>query len=185
MDMDTRKRDASPGAMSLEGMTTGLGWFSIGLGLAELLAPRAMARATGMPGREMLIQAYGLREIANGIGLLASTDPRPWLWGRVAGDALDMATLAAHAGPDNPLAGHAKAAMLLAAPIGAIDLACARVADEKAKARAGSRFDYSDRVGLARPAAAMRGAAVDFEPPPDMRTPPALRPYAAADAAPA
>lgn len=30
-------------------VATGLGWFSIGLGLAELLAPREVARVTGMP----------------------------------------------------------------------------------------------------------------------------------------
>lgn len=182
--MEQQSNDSSsPGAMSLDGMAIGLGWFSIGRGLAELLAPRAMARATGMPGLEALIRAYGLREIVNGIGLLAADDPRPWLWARVAGDTLDMSTLAAHAGADNPQAGNARMAMLLASSIGAIDLVCARAADVKAKARLGTRFDYSDRVGMARPAAAMRGAAADFVAPADMRPPPALRPYATADAA--
>lgn len=70
-----------------------LGYFSIGLGLAEVLAPRALARLTGV--RHLgLLQAYGLRELAAGIGVL--NDPRPsgWLWARVAGDALDLLTLA-------------------------------------------------------------------------------------------
>jgi hypothetical protein len=165
-------------AMSLDGMAKGLGLFSIGLGLAELLAPRAMARATGMRGRETLLQAYGLREIATGIGLLASADPRPWLWGRVAGDALDMATLATRAADGGNGARHARLAMLAATPIGAIDLACARAADERAKGRAGARFDYSDRVGMAGPAETMRGAARDFKTPRDMRQPEPLRPYA-------
>ncbi|MDQ6680345.1 MAG: hypothetical protein M3Y67_05195, partial [Pseudomonadota bacterium] len=88
----------SPGALSLDRMSKGLGIFSIGLGLAELLATRLVARATGMRGSETLLRAYGLREIATGIGLLASRDPRPWLWGRVAGDALDVSTLAVQAG---------------------------------------------------------------------------------------
>jgi len=165
-------------AMSLDGVAKGLGMFSIGLGLVELLAPRAMARAMGMRGRETLLQAYGLREIATGIGLLASADPRPWLWGRVAGDALDMATLATKAADGSAAARKARLAMLAATPIGAIDLAAARAADERAKGRAGARFDYSDRVGMAGPADSMRGAARDFEAPRDMRQPETLRPYA-------
>ena len=75
-------------------MARGLGWFSIGLGLAEVLAPRALTRGLGMEGNEQLVQAYGLREIATGIGILSSDQPAPWIWGRVGGDALDMATLA-------------------------------------------------------------------------------------------
>src|SRR5262245_57047783 len=64
-----------------------LGLFSVGLGLAEFLAPDAVADCTGAVGIEpSLVKAYGLREIATGIGLLSSRRPAPWLWGRVAGD---------------------------------------------------------------------------------------------------
>ena len=94
-------RTASPAscpAGTLRSAAQGLGVFSLALGVAELLAPRALARMTGMPGRETLIRACGLREIVNGIGLLASVDPRPWLWSRVAGDALDLSTLALRPG---------------------------------------------------------------------------------------
>ena len=52
-------------------MARGLGWFSIGLGLAEVLAPRALTRGLGMQGSEQLLQAYGLREIATGIGIFS------------------------------------------------------------------------------------------------------------------
>ena len=60
----------------------GLGWFSIALGVAELMAPRAVARATGMRRSDTLMRAYGLREIGAGIGLLTARDPTPWLWAR-------------------------------------------------------------------------------------------------------
>ena len=73
-------------------LARGLGWFSIGLGLAELLAPKEMGRLTGVR-HPALLQAYGLREIATGIGILASSRPTAWLWARVAGDALDLGTL--------------------------------------------------------------------------------------------
>jgi len=75
-----------------------LGWFSIGLGATELLAPGFIARISGAPDSErsrMVIRAYGGREIAQGIAILASM-PRPagWMWGRVAGDLLDIGSVA-------------------------------------------------------------------------------------------
>ncbi len=66
-----------------------LGWFSIALGLAELFAPRRVGRMVGVEGKPELLQAYGVREFLSGLGILAS----PWLWARVAGDAVDAATL--------------------------------------------------------------------------------------------
>jgi hypothetical protein len=78
-------------------LAEGLGWFSIGLGLAEVLAPNAMARLVGMPRQPTLVRLYGLRELAAGIGILRERRPTTWLAARVAGDALDLATLAANA----------------------------------------------------------------------------------------
>lgn len=75
------------------GLARGLGWFSIGLGLAELLAPRAVGRWTGVH-HPALLQAYGVRELVCGVGILSSDRPTGWLAARVAGDALDLATLA-------------------------------------------------------------------------------------------
>ncbi len=72
-------------------MAQGLGYFSIGLGLAELLAPQSLCRMLDMEGDETLIRAYGVRELATGVAILTSHDPTPWIWGRVAGDALDIA----------------------------------------------------------------------------------------------
>jgi hypothetical protein len=69
-----------------------LGWFSIGLGAAETFFPREMARLTGVP-HPKLLQAYGLREIVTGLGILSCARPTGWLWARVAGDVLDLATL--------------------------------------------------------------------------------------------
>ncbi len=42
--------------------------------------------------------AWRCAAIGTGIGILASQDPVPWVWGRVGGDALDMATVAAGIG---------------------------------------------------------------------------------------
>jgi len=71
-----------------------MGWFSIGLGLAEILAPNQIARMTGVRHPDVL-KMHGMREIATGIGILSSrTRPTSWMWGRVAGDLLDLSTLA-------------------------------------------------------------------------------------------
>src|SRR3954454_14162447 len=66
-----------------------LGWFSLGLGLAELVAPHAITRALGMQGKEGLIRAYGAREILAGVVSL-SPDKQAGLWSRLAGDGLDI-----------------------------------------------------------------------------------------------
>lgn len=69
-----------------------LGWFSIGLGAFEILAAESVARYFGTR-RDNVVRAFGAREVINGIGLLVSRSPRPWLWARVAGDVLDAAAL--------------------------------------------------------------------------------------------
>lgn len=154
----------------------GLGWFSIGLGLAELLLPRVMARATGMPGRETLLRAYGVREIATGVALLTARNPRPWLWARVAGDALDMATLGREG---HPRQASTVAALVAVAGVTAVDLLAAQTLRADAQRARRPVYDYSARRGMPLPPEEMRGAAlVDFEMPADMQTPPALRPLA-------
>lgn len=79
------------------GLTRGLGWFSVGLGIAELAAPRALARAIGVDHRgraRAAIRAMGARELVNGLGILARPRRALPLWARVAGDAIDLAFLA-------------------------------------------------------------------------------------------
>lgn len=81
-----------------ERLATGLGWFSIGLGLAEVAMPGAVAQLIGVRrngNTHPALQAYGVREIANGIAILQSHSNPAWLWARVGGDALDIATLGA------------------------------------------------------------------------------------------
>jgi hypothetical protein len=161
-----------------ERLAKGLGWFSIGLGLVELFAPRALGRAIGLERHERLLQAYGAREIATGVAILASHDPTPWIWGRVGGDTLDIATLATGLGQDNP--NREKTAVALAAVMGvtALDAMCAAGLHAQ-KSLAGSELiDYRDRTGYPRGVEGSRGVARDVvEIPRDFRTPEALRPY--------
>jgi hypothetical protein len=70
-----------------------LGWFSIGLGILELVAPGSITRALGVRGHRGLVRAYGMRELVSGAGILAGRRPGPFLWSRVAGDIVDLGTL--------------------------------------------------------------------------------------------
>ncbi|MGN6704379.1 MAG: SRPBCC family protein [Burkholderiaceae bacterium] len=70
-----------------------LGWFSIGLGVAQLLAPRTVSRLAGVEEHPALMRSLGMRELAVGVGALADGRPGPWMWARVAGDAMDLAML--------------------------------------------------------------------------------------------
>jgi uncharacterized membrane protein len=74
----------------------GLGWFSIGLGLAELAAPKTMARLIGVKptGKSKnILRIYGARELGAGIGILSQSNVSKWLWARFAGDILDLCSL--------------------------------------------------------------------------------------------
>ena len=106
-----------------EKVAVGLAAFSFGLGLYEVAAGEALDAALGMEGKGNLIRAYGVREITAGAGILA-TRPRPafWVWARVAGDALDLATLALALRPDNPKRGNVWIAIGAVAGVTALDV---------------------------------------------------------------
>ena len=82
---------------TLERRAVALGWFSIGLGLAELVAPRQVARLIGADEDDATTHAVlmgtGVRELVCGLGLLSKSRPATWAWARVAGDVMDIALL--------------------------------------------------------------------------------------------
>ena len=103
-----------------------LGWASIGLGAVELLAADRLAGFLGVDEEHTsLIRLYGAREIAQGAVILASRDPEPGIWARIAGDALDLGTLGAALTDDNPRAGAVFGALAMVAGITALDVMCA------------------------------------------------------------
>ena len=108
--------------MDARQVARGLAWFGIGLGLIETIAPGAVARAAGLEDHEGTIRAFGLREIASGVIILAASEPEKWLWVRVAGDGLDGALLAQGMRPGNPGQVRAMVASLAVAPVVALDV---------------------------------------------------------------
>lgn len=110
---------------SADALAVGLGGFSLGLGLAEMLAPGALARTLGLRGGESLLRGYGAREIFAGL-LTLSPNRRLGLWSRVAGDALDIGTLVPAVGGGNPKRGNAGIALAMVLGITALDVIAAR-----------------------------------------------------------
>ena len=90
--------------MSYKPVSVGLGIFSIALGAAELLAPGRIARALGVEDYEGVVRGFGAREVAAGMTILAAPAAATPVWGRVAGDVLDLGALGAAAvrSPRNP-----------------------------------------------------------------------------------
>ena len=119
---------ARPGlpSTSAKRLANGLGWFSIGLGLAELLAPKAIANISGVSKEHTgLIRLYGLRELAAGITIFAQEKPTEGVWSRVAGDALDLASLGAAAANPETKKGRLAFATANVLAVTALDVICA------------------------------------------------------------
>lgn len=104
-------------------MARGLAWFSIALGLFEIFGARRLTEFLGIEERHMkLIRAYGVREIASGVAIMAERTPTASVWTRVAGDALDLATLAMAFRTDEPRTDRVGVAMLAVAGAAALDV---------------------------------------------------------------
>lgn len=72
-----------------------LGIAGVGIGIAELVAPRWLSEQLGIAERPRLLRVMGAREIASGVGIVARHNPTPAQWTRVIGDAIDLALLGA------------------------------------------------------------------------------------------
>jgi hypothetical protein len=176
-ETDRTRRRGHPDS-GTDALARGLGVFSLALGAAEVIAPGALARALGLEGHETLIRGYGLREIATGVGILASDDPTPWIWGRVAGDALDLATLATgFEEGDHEQRRNLIVALAAVTGVTALDVYCGQALSRESTVPLPPIRDYSDRTGFPRGLHGARGAARDFETPRDMRAPPAMQPF--------
>lgn len=115
----------APGAEPSTTLPRVLGAASIGLGVAQLVAPRRFSRTVGATGRgerPMIVRLIGAREVVAGVGLL-SRRPVPFMWMRVAGDVMDLALLRRAAGSRDARPDRLSAATASVLGITAADLA--------------------------------------------------------------
>lgn len=108
-----------------ERLANALGWFSVGLGVAQLAAPRQVARMIGVGedrDTRTVMRAVGLREIATGVGILTRPKPAGWVWARVAGDVVDLALLGRALGSRKADRPRVAAAMAAVTGVGVLDV---------------------------------------------------------------
>ena len=120
-------RQNGPERVGEERLARALGWFSIGLGLAEIAAPRQVAQLIGVPDNRNtrpVLQAVGLREITTGLGILGRRRPSGWLWARVGGDVMDLALLGSALKAENANWTKVVTAAAAVAGVAALDLLC-------------------------------------------------------------
>jgi uncharacterized membrane protein len=135
-----------------------LGALSLGLGAVQLASPRRFARTVGIErSPSLLVRAVGLREIGNGVALLALRRPVTALWARVAGDAMDLAVLGFSFRRGGRLATSGRSrsrlstAAVAAAGITALDLAAGAAAARARDAVDDSpTLEHADRGGRVR-----------------------------------
>jgi uncharacterized membrane protein len=118
----TGSEDAQTGAQIL-------GWLSLGLGLAQVVAPGGLNRLIGAPDHDRnrrLMRTLGIREMATGIGILTQGDPAPWMKARVGGDVMDLALLGAAMRQPGAHPRRLMGAAAAVLGVTALDLACSR-----------------------------------------------------------
>ena len=115
-------------------MARALGWFSIGLGLLELAAPRQVTDFLGLDeDHETTVRLYGGREIASGVAILAERTPTAGMWSRVGGDLLDLGTLGMTMARGNPRRDRVMMAMAMVGGITLLDAMAAKKLTEPSR----------------------------------------------------
>ncbi|PRY64957.1 hypothetical protein B0H98_104261 [Vreelandella songnenensis] len=154
---------------SADKVARGLGWVSLGMGLYQLFAAPRLARQLGMEGHENKLRACGAREMISGIGAL-SDNPTPSIWGRVAGDTLNLAALTyALQDKHHPKRENLYLALAAVGALTAVDVCCAQALAKRHAYQGGITPDYSHRSGFPQGLESARGAARGYEVPSDMQ----------------
>ena len=142
-----RTAEPAGGVPGSQRLAEGLGYLSLGMGTAQVAAPRLVAWLTGVrPSRahQSVMRAMGLRELAVGTGLLSASTTSPWLWARAAGDVLDLVLLGP--GLASSLVGRRRRVVAIATVAGAA--VCDVVASWRISAAEGTSGDSSTRTHL-------------------------------------
>ncbi len=159
---DTRQRarghDVERGAPEQRGdqLANVLGWLSIGIGVAHLLAPRAVAKTAGLPASTTMVRTMGVRELVCGVGLLNQPRSPLWRWSRVAGDAADLVMLGMATRAPGSARGRLAATALVVAGVAALDVVASTRAARPRAARAlprgaGAGLPVQQSVTINRP----------------------------------
>jgi uncharacterized membrane protein len=128
----TREYGVQRNGSKAKKLAQGLGLFSVGLGLAEILVPRKIANFIGTQRSHVpLIRLFGLRKVASGISIFAQgRRPAEAVWSRLAGDVLDLTALGAAFASRSTNKRKLAFATANAAAVTALDVICAKQLSE-------------------------------------------------------
>src|SRR5918999_3832330 len=132
-----------------ERLANGLGWFSIGLGLAQILSPGGVARLIGVSDdatSRSLMRAIGIREIATGIGILTRPRPARWVKARIGGDMMDLSLLGAALQSNETQRARIAFATAAVAGVTALDVMCSQRLSRKANGASASETEGKAHV---------------------------------------
>jgi len=158
------KNDANPVSTNL--LARALGGVALGLGAAQLVAPRHVAKVIGLRPSAMCLgtlRLLGLRESMSGLGVLRGRHSSGWLGWRLAGDALDAGLLLGAMRGRRGLLRRRRAGRLgltLAAVGGVAALDAVALALQAARKKRGAAFErpsVSASITIARPATDLYG----------------------------
>jgi uncharacterized membrane protein len=135
-----------------EKIARGLGWFGIGLGVAEIVAPRRLAKLIGVRGDHSgLFRMLGAREITSGIGIVTGRRPNAnWVWSRVGGHAIDLALLGAAFGLKRTNRNKLAVATAAVAGVTALNAICSQRLSRRNGARGAGVVRVSQAVTINR-----------------------------------
>jgi uncharacterized membrane protein len=163
-------RQDPPDDNAMERLALGLGWFSIGLGLTQILAPRPLARMIGVddrPRSRTTMRMLGMREFASGVGILTRPQKADWLRARVAGDVMDLALLGLALGSSRSERGRVAMATAAVAGVTALDVVASRrlapTNGNAARSRANRSIHVVQTVTINRPVNEVYRFWHDFE----------------------
>ncbi len=135
--------------MNSQSLARGLAFFSLGLGAAELLAPRQLARAIGVDeDNDNVLRALGLRELGSGLGIMQG-DSAGFVWSRVGGDVMDLGLLGAALWSKPKNRNRVIGAMVAVAGVAVVDV-IGGIMLTRNPAEPGWRVARSDRSGIQR-----------------------------------
>jgi hypothetical protein len=125
---NVRERATTLAERKSDSLASGLGWFSVGLGLAQIAMPQRVAEIAGIestPENIRLMRSFGMRELTSGVGILTQPKPEKWMWSRVAGDLVDLAMLGVALGNDKNKRGRTLGATLAVLGVTGLDILAA------------------------------------------------------------
>lgn len=79
--------------MDEQSVVRGIGWASLGSGLACITLPGPMSRVFGMGSMPRLLRVLGVRDALIGAGLLTQPDLATWMGARAVADGSDAMLL--------------------------------------------------------------------------------------------